>query len=170
MDRRGGRIIDDSFLLLFNAHDEALDFVLPPEEFAPGWNCVVDTAGLGESPETTPASETVTVAAKGMVVLQALDVSTPPPVRTAAAAAVPAVPPVPVPTAPAYEDEPTEQSVVEPETHEPVAPEPEAPPAEPAPAEPAPAEPAPRRRRATTPRRSTKSASQQPISGDTESS
>ena len=45
------RVVDDSFLLLFNAHDEALDWVLPPEEFARGWRIVIDTAGVPESPE-----------------------------------------------------------------------------------------------------------------------
>ena len=48
MDTRGARVVDDSFLLLFNAHDEALDWVLPPEEFAPAWRLVIDTAGVPE--------------------------------------------------------------------------------------------------------------------------
>ncbi len=43
-DRRGARIVDDSFLLLFNAHHEEIDFVLPPVEYGQGWVAVLDTA------------------------------------------------------------------------------------------------------------------------------
>ncbi|HRX71875.1 MAG: glycogen debranching protein GlgX [Candidatus Competibacteraceae bacterium] len=43
-DRRGERIIDDSFILLFNAHHEPIEFTLP-ENLAPGeWRTVMDTA------------------------------------------------------------------------------------------------------------------------------
>jgi isoamylase len=43
-DRRGQRIRDDSFILFFNAHDETVDFVLPPEDFGAGWMLELDTA------------------------------------------------------------------------------------------------------------------------------
>ena len=49
MDTRGQRVVDDSFLLLFNAHDEGMDWVLPPEEFAPAWRLVIDTSGVPEN-------------------------------------------------------------------------------------------------------------------------
>ena len=52
MDTRGQRVVDDSFLLLFNAHDEGMDWVLPPEEFAPAWRLVIDTSGVPDLPET----------------------------------------------------------------------------------------------------------------------
>lgn len=54
-DRRGGRITDDSFLLMFNAHHESLQFTVP-REHGEQWQVVVDTtlatlptpgAGLG---------------------------------------------------------------------------------------------------------------------------
>ena len=32
-DKRGQTILDDSFLVIFNAHYEDLDFTLPPEEY-----------------------------------------------------------------------------------------------------------------------------------------
>ena len=51
-DTRGQRVVDDSFLLLFNAHDEGMDWVLPPEEFAPAWRLVIDTSGVPELTET----------------------------------------------------------------------------------------------------------------------
>jgi len=42
-DRRGGRITDDSFLLMFNAHYEPLDFTVPVNQ-GKEWQVVVDTA------------------------------------------------------------------------------------------------------------------------------
>ncbi len=152
MDRRGGRVVDDSFLLLFNAHDETLDFTIPSEEFAPGWTCVVDTAGMPDSGESTKAGEVIPVPAKGLVVLQALAESTLP-VLHDAAAAVPAVPPVPVPTAAANENETVEQSVVPPTPFE-AGGEPTESAALPTEPEPEPeTEPKPRRRRASTGKR-----------------
>ena len=43
-DRRGERVQDDSFLLLFNASDEDLRFVIPPRRYGPQWSKVLDTA------------------------------------------------------------------------------------------------------------------------------
>ncbi|MFJ9947393.1 glycogen debranching protein GlgX [Kitasatospora sp. NPDC091207] len=42
-DRRGGRIVDDSFLLMFNAHFEQLEFTVPADH-GQEWQVVVDTA------------------------------------------------------------------------------------------------------------------------------
>ncbi|MFE2108624.1 glycogen debranching protein GlgX [Kitasatospora sp. NPDC059463] len=42
-DRRGGRIVDDSFLLMFNAHFEQLEFTVPAGH-GQEWQVVVDTA------------------------------------------------------------------------------------------------------------------------------
>jgi isoamylase len=44
-DRRGERIIDRHFVVLFNAHDEAVEFTLPMHEFSPEWEVLIDTAG-----------------------------------------------------------------------------------------------------------------------------
>jgi isoamylase len=43
LDARGERIVDDSFLLLFNGHYEELDFTLPPAEYGISWLPVLDT-------------------------------------------------------------------------------------------------------------------------------
>ena len=43
-DRRGERVQDDSFLLLFNASDDDLSFVVPPRRYGPRWSKVLDTA------------------------------------------------------------------------------------------------------------------------------
>ncbi|ORX02364.1 glycogen debranching protein GlgX [Mycobacterium szulgai] len=71
-DQRGQPVIDDSFLLLFNAHHEALEFTLPPEQFSPAWTLVADTGAATGSPETTHALDsgaTVKLAARSLSVL-----------------------------------------------------------------------------------------------------
>jgi glycogen operon protein len=55
-DQRGQRITDDSFLLLFNAHHEPIEWTVP-RSLGKGWTLVVDTAHDGETP---PASVTAT--------------------------------------------------------------------------------------------------------------
>ncbi|MEV6207828.1 glycogen debranching protein GlgX [Kitasatospora sp. NPDC051914] len=42
-DRRGGKIVDDSFLLMFNAHSEPLEFSVPAGH-GEAWQVAVDTA------------------------------------------------------------------------------------------------------------------------------
>jgi isoamylase len=43
-DRRGERVADDSFLLLFNASEHDLVFAIPPRRYGPRWTTVLDTA------------------------------------------------------------------------------------------------------------------------------
>jgi glycogen operon protein len=69
-DERGEPVVDDCFFLAFNASDEAIEFALPPEDYAQGWTVVVDTAELGEvEPTTVKPGETLSVAARATVVL-----------------------------------------------------------------------------------------------------
>jgi isoamylase len=42
-DARGERVVDDSFLLCFNAHDHAVDFVMPHDDYATEWTAELDT-------------------------------------------------------------------------------------------------------------------------------
>ncbi|WP_154604936.1 glycogen debranching protein GlgX [Arthrobacter sp. AQ5-05] len=69
-DSRGRRITDKSFLLLFNADDQALNFQLPPKEYSPSWEILVDTAG-GADTELPDAGVTVELAGKSTMVLRA---------------------------------------------------------------------------------------------------
>jgi isoamylase len=48
-DVRGEPVVDDTFLLLFNAHHDRLDFTLPPAPWGELWEVVLDTA------QATPA-------------------------------------------------------------------------------------------------------------------
>jgi len=41
---RGERVVDDSFLLLFNAHSESATFVLPEAVYGEEWTAVIDTS------------------------------------------------------------------------------------------------------------------------------
>jgi glycogen operon protein len=43
MDERGERMVDDSFYVMFNAHHEPLDFVLPEAKWAARWTVILDT-------------------------------------------------------------------------------------------------------------------------------
>jgi isoamylase len=72
-DARGQTIVDDSFLVLFNASDVKLDFTLPPESFGSSWRVEVDTALAVPSDEVTryPAGSTRRVLDRGVVVLRA---------------------------------------------------------------------------------------------------
>ena len=69
-DTRGQPVVDDSFVLFFNAHYEPLEFTLPPADFGTGWTVVLSTDGVEKGTDVT-AAESVTVDARAMVVLQA---------------------------------------------------------------------------------------------------
>jgi isoamylase len=71
---RGERVTDDSFVLIFNAHDGSIDFTLPPEEYGRKWEVVLDTATpqLAE-PAVAEAQSTITVEARSLAVLRKVD-------------------------------------------------------------------------------------------------
>ncbi|MHA7177409.1 glycogen debranching protein GlgX [Arthrobacter sp. Sr24] len=69
-DSRGRRIADKSFLMLFNADDQALNFTLPAKEYSPSWEILVDTAGDADA-EVSDAGATVELAGKSTMVLRA---------------------------------------------------------------------------------------------------
>ena len=73
-DRRGERVVDDSFLMGFNAHFEDIEWTLPDEHYGPGWSMVVDScAGTVDSTpmgDTVPAGGRLTLPARSLVVLQ----------------------------------------------------------------------------------------------------
>ncbi|WP_104128974.1 glycogen debranching protein GlgX [Cryobacterium sp. Y57] len=70
-DARGQDVTDDNFLLLFNADAEDEEFRLPPDEYAPAWEIVVDTAGDGADSTPRPAGAIHTVAGRSLAVLRA---------------------------------------------------------------------------------------------------
>jgi glycogen operon protein len=74
-DQRGQRVVDDSFFLAFSAHDEALDFTLPPEEYGQAWEVVIDTLhGVDDdAPTVVTAGAAVTIGPRAIVVLRRAD-------------------------------------------------------------------------------------------------
>ena len=72
-DARGQRVLDDSFVLCFNAHYEPIEFTLPPADFGANWRVVVHTGAEDtEHPEELGAAAELTVDAHTAVVLQAV--------------------------------------------------------------------------------------------------
>ena len=71
----GGRIADDSFLLLFNASAEPAEFVLPEDAYGQMWEVVLDTADplhatRAGSDGVVKAATTVPTADRSVVVLR----------------------------------------------------------------------------------------------------
>ena len=70
-DSRGQRVVDDSFLLCFNAHDETVDVVTPDGEYARQWSAVLDTAdSTGATDLVVPAGEKIALVGRSMLVLR----------------------------------------------------------------------------------------------------
>ena len=69
-DERGRKVVDDDFLLLFNAHDAAGTFTVPPESYGDTWIVEIDTAaGEIHHVEYAPSSQ-VEVESRSVVVLR----------------------------------------------------------------------------------------------------
>ncbi len=72
LDSRGMRVVDDSFLLAFNAHYEDIEVTLPEVEYGPEWTVVVDTTTgkVGDGAKPIVAGGQLTLTARSLVVLQ----------------------------------------------------------------------------------------------------
>jgi isoamylase len=66
----GEPIVDDHFLLYFNGGETAVEVTLPPEEYSPAWDVVIDTAGATTDDETRPAGAVLKVESRSVVVLR----------------------------------------------------------------------------------------------------
>jgi glycogen operon protein len=74
VDARGERVVDDSFVMCFSAHDEAIEFTLPPKDYGTGWQVVMDTADADADEESVyEAGSTVSVGPRALVVLRRTD-------------------------------------------------------------------------------------------------
>ncbi len=62
---RGERITDDSFIMIFNAHHEEIEFTLPKKDLGASWRLIVDTSDSGGYPD-----EEKLIAAEGSIVVQ----------------------------------------------------------------------------------------------------
>jgi isoamylase len=70
-DPRGGPTVDDSFLVIFNGHHEAIKFTLPAKAYGRAWTVLVDTASDTPVPDKAlrPKAK-VTAQARSVVVLR----------------------------------------------------------------------------------------------------
>jgi isoamylase len=72
-DKRGQLVLDDSFLVVFNAHYEDIDFQVPPAEYGTWWSVLLDTAddnsGSTDSGDTYAPGDVLAVAARSLVML-----------------------------------------------------------------------------------------------------
>ncbi len=69
---RGERVVDDDFVLLFNAHEDPTDFTLPEHLRSPGWHCVLDTAAPEVFAASVKPADPIPVEGFSVVVLQRL--------------------------------------------------------------------------------------------------
>jgi glycogen operon protein len=70
-DERGEKIVDDSFIVCFNAHDGDIDFTLPPSSWGTEWVGELDTTDpTGTTDMTATADSVVTVGARSVLVLR----------------------------------------------------------------------------------------------------
>ncbi|MCS5479328.1 glycogen debranching protein GlgX [Corynebacterium sp. YIM 101645] len=75
-DSRGQKITDDSFILMFNAHYEEIEFTLPPRAFGVRWQLLVDTTediGYPIEASIIEAKGTITVPARATMVLKQIE-------------------------------------------------------------------------------------------------
>ena len=76
--QKGNAILDDNFYLIFNAHFEAMDFILPPNHWGLRWLKVLDTVqgwlqGEGEDAHDASrleAGASLAVLPRSLVLLQ----------------------------------------------------------------------------------------------------
>jgi glycogen operon protein len=70
-NERGERVVDDSFLLCFNAHGTSVDFVAPDKGYAEKWTAVIDTADAsGASDLVVKANETIVRPGRSLLVMR----------------------------------------------------------------------------------------------------
>jgi isoamylase len=69
-DERGQRVVDDSFLVLFNAHHEPLKFGMPATMWGARWLRILDTADTFNEGEAVDARKATTVDARSLAVFR----------------------------------------------------------------------------------------------------
>ena len=69
-DERGRSITDASFIVLFNAHYEAVEWVIP-KGYGKAWTMILDTARLQPEPEPRPVAGRVSAQPRSMILLEA---------------------------------------------------------------------------------------------------
>jgi glycogen operon protein len=69
-DSRGQPVLDENFTLLFNAHHDTMEFVLPPLPSSRRWRVELETeSGIPGKPELLVGAATRALAARSIVLL-----------------------------------------------------------------------------------------------------
>ncbi|MCV7195460.1 glycogen debranching protein GlgX [Mycobacterium angelicum] len=69
--RRGERIVDDSFLLCFNAHEHEVNFVMPHDDYAQEWTVELDTTvPTGVAERVVKDGEEIALPARSVLILR----------------------------------------------------------------------------------------------------
>ncbi|WP_205877867.1 glycogen debranching protein GlgX [Mycobacterium camsae] len=70
-NRRGERIVDDSFLLCFNAHDQEVTFVMPHGDYAQQWTVELDTTSpTGVAERVANEGDAVALPGRSVLILR----------------------------------------------------------------------------------------------------
>ena len=75
-DSRGQQVVDDSFVLMFNAYHEDIEFTLPPKNMGAKWEVLIDTTeplGYPAEKEEIEAQGTANVPARSTLVLRQIE-------------------------------------------------------------------------------------------------
>ena len=70
MTPHGEPVVDDSFLILFNAHHEPCEFTLPPRRFGRRWEVALSTADPDAAVDRVSFRDRITVESRSLVVLR----------------------------------------------------------------------------------------------------
>jgi isoamylase len=70
LDSRGQKTVDDHFLVIFNAHSDAIDFTLPGADYGDAWQVEIDTAADEVDATVRAPGDTVVAEARSTVVLR----------------------------------------------------------------------------------------------------
>jgi isoamylase len=76
VDPAGQRIVDDTLLVLINAHHEPLDFVLPTHTREVSWETLLDTRGTDDVPRETPAGKGYPLGGRSLALLRQTEPAT----------------------------------------------------------------------------------------------
>ena len=68
-DELGNPVVDDSFLLLLNAHHEPVTFMLPPAPEGGRWKCLINTNEVANPFKSSPARKKIKVEGRSLVML-----------------------------------------------------------------------------------------------------
>jgi isoamylase len=73
-DPQGRRVMDDTFLLLFNAHHEQVTFTLSGDRWSRSWMKVIDTrtSRVADNPQPMNAGATEAIGGRSFCVLRAI--------------------------------------------------------------------------------------------------